>query len=190
MHALGIPTTRALSIVTSDTPVARETVEKGAMLMRIAQSHLRFGHFEHFYYRREPDKVRQLADFAIRHHWAHLQDDADQYVLWFRDVVARTAALIARWQTVGFAHGVMNTDNMSLLGLTFDYGPFGFWMIISGTSVTTPTIRGATVLTISPRWACGTCSGLRKPCRRSSTLMPSMMRSTAIRRSYCESMAR
>jgi uncharacterized protein YdiU (UPF0061 family) len=71
MHALGIPTTRALSIVTSDTPVARETVEKGAMLMRIAQSHLRFGHFEHFYYRREPDKVRQLADFAIRHHWAH-----------------------------------------------------------------------------------------------------------------------
>ncbi|MCK6931914.1 protein adenylyltransferase SelO [Enterobacter roggenkampii] len=126
MHALGIPTTRALSIVTSDTPVARETVEKGAMLMRIAQSHLRFGHFEHFYYRREPDKVRQLADFAIRHHWAHLQDDADQYALWFRDVVARTAALIARWQTVGFAHGVMNTDNMSLLGLTFDYGPFGF----------------------------------------------------------------
>jgi uncharacterized protein YdiU (UPF0061 family) len=122
----GYPTTRALSIVTSDTPVARETVEKGAMLMRIAQSHLRFGHFEHFYYRREPDKVRQLADFAIRHHWAHLQDEADKYVLWFRDVVARTASLIARWQTVGFAHGVMNTDNMSILGLTFDYGPFGF----------------------------------------------------------------
>jgi uncharacterized protein YdiU (UPF0061 family) len=87
---------------------------------------LRFGHFEHFYYRREPDKVRQLADFAIRHHWAHLQDEADKYVLWFRDVVARTASLIARWQTVGFAHGVMNTDNMSILGLTFDYGPFGF----------------------------------------------------------------
>lgn len=91
MHALGIPTTRALSIVTSDTPVMRETVEKGAMLMRIAQSHLRFGHFEHFYYRRETDKVRQLADYAIRRHWAHLQDEADKYVLWFRDVVARTA---------------------------------------------------------------------------------------------------
>lgn len=126
MHHLGIPTTRALAIVTSDTPVYRETVEAGAMLMRLAQSHMRFGHFEHFYYRREPEKVQQLADFAIRHYWAHLQQEADKYILWFRDVVARTASLIADWQTVGFAHGVMNTDNMSILGLTMDYGPFGF----------------------------------------------------------------
>jgi len=126
MHALGIPTTRALSIVTSDTPVARETMEQGAMLIRVAQSHARFGHFEHFYYRREPEKVRQLADFVIKHHWPQLQDDADKYILWFRDVVTRTAALIASWQTVGFAHGVMNTDNMSILGLTIDYGPYGF----------------------------------------------------------------
>jgi len=126
MHALGIPTTRALSIVTSDTPVARETMEQGAMLIRVAQSHARFGHFEHFYYRREPEKVRQLADFVIKHHWPQLQDDSDRYILWFRDVVARTASLIASWQTVGFAHGVMNTDNMSILGLTIDYGPYGF----------------------------------------------------------------
>lgn len=126
MHALGIPTTRALSIVTSDTQIARETYEPGAMLMRIAQSHVRFGHFEHYYYRREPDKVRQLADFVIRHHWPQWQDDADKYILWFRDVVARTASLMACWQTVGFAHGVMNTDNMSILGLTMDYGPYGF----------------------------------------------------------------
>lgn len=126
MHALGIPTTRALSIVTSDTPVARETMEQGAMLIRVAQSHARFGHFEHFYYRREPEKVRQLADFIIRHHWPQWQDEADKYILWFRDVVARTASLIACWQTVGFAHGVMNTDNMSILGLTIDYGPYGF----------------------------------------------------------------
>jgi len=126
MHYLGIPTTRALAIATSDTPVARETTEQGAMLMRIAESHLRFGHFEHFYYRREPEKVRQLADFAIRHHWPHLADESDKYVLWLRDVVARTATLIAQWQAVGFAHGVMNTDNMSILGLTIDYGPFGF----------------------------------------------------------------
>lgn len=96
------------------------------MLIRVAPSHLRFGHFEHFYYRREPEKVRQLADFAIRHYWSHLADDEDKYRLWFTDVVARTASLIAQWQTVGFAHGVMNTDNMSLLGLTLDYGPFGF----------------------------------------------------------------
>jgi len=126
MHALGIPTTRALSIVTSDTQIARETYEPGAMLMRIAQSHVRFGHFEHFYYRREPEKVRQLADFVIRHYWPQWQDDADKYILWFRDVVARTASLMACWQTVGFAHGVMNTDNMSILGLTMDYGPYGF----------------------------------------------------------------
>ncbi|MCI1032789.1 protein adenylyltransferase SelO [Raoultella terrigena] len=126
MHALGIPTTRALSIVTSDTPVYRETVEQGAMLMRIAESHVRFGHFEHFYYRREAEKVQQLADYVIRHHWPELDGEADKYILWFRDVVTRTATLIASWQTVGFAHGVMNTDNMSILGLTMDYGPYGF----------------------------------------------------------------
>ena len=126
MHYLGIPTTRALSIVTSDTPVYRETVESGAMLIRVAQSHMRFGHFEHFYYRREPEKVRQLADFAIRYYWPQWQEEADKYQLWFNDVVTRTATLIADWQAVGFAHGVMNTDNMSILGLTMDYGPFGF----------------------------------------------------------------
>ena len=126
MHYLGIPTTRALSIVTSDTPVRRETPERGAMLIRIAESHLRFGHFEHWYYRREPEKVQQLADYAIAHHWPQLASEADRYVLWFNDVVDRTASLIAHWQAVGFAHGVMNTDNMSLLGLTIDYGPYGF----------------------------------------------------------------
>ncbi|MCS3429616.1 protein adenylyltransferase SelO [Klebsiella sp. BIGb0407] len=126
MHALRIPTTRALTIVTSDTPVQRETTEQGAMLLRVAESHLRFGHFEHYYYRREPLKVRQLADYAIAHHWPHLQDEADRYALWFSDIVKRTAMLMAHWQTVGFAHGVMNTDNMSVLGLTMDYGPYGF----------------------------------------------------------------
>lgn len=126
MHALGIPTTRALSVVTSDTPVQRERSEPGSMMMRIAESHIRFGHFEHFYYRREPEKVRQLADFVIHNHWPHLQDDPHKYRLWFSDVIKRTAELIARWQAVGFAHGVMNTDNMSILGLTIDYGPFGF----------------------------------------------------------------
>lgn len=126
MHYLGIPTTRALSIVTSDTPVQRETQETGTMLMRLAQSHMRFGHFEHFYYRREPEKVQQLADFAIRHYWPQWQDAPEKYDLWFEEVAARTGRLIAEWQTVGFAHGVMNTDNMSILGLTIDYGPFGF----------------------------------------------------------------
>lgn len=126
LHHLGIPTTRALTIVTSQQPVYREQPERGAMLMRVAESHVRFGHFEHFYYRKQPEQVRQLADFVIARHWPQLQDQAERYLLWFTDVVERTARLIAHWQTVGFAHGVMNTDNMSILGVTIDYGPYGF----------------------------------------------------------------
>ncbi len=126
LHGLGIPTTRALSLAVSEEPVQREQTEQGAMLVRIAESHLRFGHFEHFFYRNQPDQVRALADYAIRHHWPELADAPDRYLLWFTDVVKRTARLIALWQSVGFSHGVMNTDNMSLLGLTLDYGPYGF----------------------------------------------------------------
>ncbi|RWR03508.1 hypothetical protein ED28_00545 [[Pantoea] beijingensis] len=126
MHSLGIPTSRALTVVTSDEPVYRETTEQGAMLLRVAESHVRFGHFEHFFYNGQPDKLQQLADYVIRHHWPHLIDATDRYALWFIDVVKRTARLIAHWQSVGFAHGVMNTDNMSILGITLDYGPFGF----------------------------------------------------------------
>ncbi|MFE8103519.1 YdiU family protein [Brenneria goodwinii] len=126
LHHLGIPTTRALTVVTSEQAIQREREEPGAMLLRVAESHVRFGHFEHFYYRREPEKVRQLADFVIARHWPQWQDDERRYTLWFGDVVERTARLIAHWQAVGFSHGVMNTDNMSILGLTIDYGPFGF----------------------------------------------------------------
>ncbi|CUW15182.1 Uncharacterised protein [Serratia grimesii] len=126
MHHLGIPTTRALTIVTSEQPVYREQPEHGAMLLRVAESHVRFGHFEHFYYRKQPVQVQQLADFVIARHWPQFQDQSDGYLLWFTDVVERTARLIAHWQTVGFAHGVMNTDNMSILGITIDYGPYGF----------------------------------------------------------------
>ena len=126
LHGLGIPTTRALTIAISDEPVRREQTERGAMLVRIAESHLRFGHFEHFFYRNQPEQVKQLADYAIRHHWPELSEQADRYQRWFADIVRRTARLIGLWQSVGFAHGVMNTDNMSLLGLTLDYGPYGF----------------------------------------------------------------
>ncbi|KEY57899.1 YdiU family protein [Serratia sp. DD3] len=126
LHHLGIPTTRALTIVTSEQPVFREQPERGAMLLRVAESHIRFGHFEHFYYRRQPEQVKQLADFVIAHHWPQWAEENERYWLWFTDVVERTARLIAHWQTVGFAHGVMNTDNMSILGLTLDFGPYGF----------------------------------------------------------------
>ena len=126
LHHLGIPTTRALTIVTSDEPVYRERQERGAMLLRVAESHVRFGHFEHFYYRQQPEQVQQLAEYVIARHWPHLAQAPDRYARWFTDVVERTARLMAHWQTVGFAHGVMNTDNMSILGLTIDFGPFGF----------------------------------------------------------------
>ncbi|WP_145525845.1 protein adenylyltransferase SelO [Yersinia rohdei] len=126
LHHLGIPTSRALTIVTSDHPVYREQAERGAMLLRVAESHVRFGHFEHFYYRQQPAQVKQLADYVIARHWPQWVGQEDGYLLWFTDVVKRTARLMAHWQTVGFAHGVMNTDNMSILGITMDYGPFGF----------------------------------------------------------------
>ncbi|MGB8664045.1 MAG: YdiU family protein [Serratia inhibens] len=126
LHHLGIPTTRALTLVTSEQPVFREQPERGAMLLRVAESHVRFGHFEHFYYRKQPEQVQQLADFVIARHWPQLKDHDDGYLPWFIDVVERTARLIAHWQTVGFAHGVMNTDNMSILGITIDYGPYAF----------------------------------------------------------------
>jgi uncharacterized protein YdiU (UPF0061 family) len=126
MHGLGIPTTRALCLFGSDEEVWRETLEKGALLVRLAPSHVRFGSFEVFYYRRQFEPLRRLADYVIEHHYPQLGDEDDRYLALFREVTARTARLIALWQAVGFAHGVMNTDNMSILGLTLDYGPYAF----------------------------------------------------------------
>jgi hypothetical protein len=126
MQGLGIPTTRALCIVGSDQKVYREQVETGAMLLRMAPSHVRFGTFEVFYYRQQHDYLRVLAEYVITQHFPHLHGGADKYARFFMEVVEGTARLIARWQAVGWAHGVMNTDNMSILGLTLDYGPFGF----------------------------------------------------------------
>jgi uncharacterized protein YdiU (UPF0061 family) len=126
MQGLGIPTTRALCIVGSDHKVYREQVETGAMLLRMAPSHVRFGTFEIFYYRKQHDHLMALADYVIDQHFPHLRGVGDQYARFFVEVVERTARLIAQWQAVGWAHGVMNTDNMSILGLTLDYGPFGF----------------------------------------------------------------
>lgn len=126
MHALGIPTTRALCLIGSDEPVRRETLETGATLVRMSESHVRFGTFEVFYYRGQPERVRELADYVIANHFPELAEAEDKYRQFLLEVARRTARLIAEWQAVGFAHGVMNTDNMSILGLTLDYGPFGF----------------------------------------------------------------
>jgi len=126
MHALGIPTSRALCITGSDAPVYRETVETAAVLTRIAPTHVRFGSFELFYYRGQYNEVRELADYVIQEFYPQFVEAKDKYLQFLREVVNRTARLIAEWQAVGFAHGVMNTDNMSIVGLTIDYGPFGF----------------------------------------------------------------
>lgn len=126
MHGLGIPTTRALSLVGGSLPVYRETVETAAVIMRMSPSFIRFGSFEVFFYRGQPDAIRTLADYVIRHHYPELDACEDKYPRFLQAVVVATAKLMAQWQAVGFAHGVMNTDNMSILGLTLDYGPFGF----------------------------------------------------------------
>ncbi|RKH14271.1 YdiU family protein [Corallococcus sp. CA053C] len=128
LHALGIPTTRALCVLGSRTPVYREDVETGAMLVRLAPSHVRFGTFEFFHHTGQPGHVATLADHVITGHLPHLlvQGQEGRHARFFAEVVERTARLVAGWQAVGFAHGVMNTDNMSILGLTLDYGPYGF----------------------------------------------------------------
>jgi uncharacterized protein YdiU (UPF0061 family) len=126
MHYLGIPTTRALCVIGSDAPVYRETVETAAVTTRVAPTFIRFGHFEHFYSTGQIDALRQLADYVIAHHFPCCRDAQDPYIALLTQVCERTAALIAAWQAVGFCHGVMNTDNMSIIGLTIDYGPFGF----------------------------------------------------------------
>ncbi len=126
MHALGIPTTRALAAVATGETVFREDTLPGAVLTRVASSHLRVGTFQYFAARGEIDKLRQLADYAIRRHDPALIDHPDRYVELLRAVAGRQAALVARWMHVGFIHGVMNTDNMTISGETIDYGPCAF----------------------------------------------------------------
>ncbi len=126
MHGLGIPTTRALCLVGSNDEVYRETVETGAVVTRLAPSHVRFGSFEVFFYRDQHQHTRTLADYVMTQHYPELANQPDRYLRLLHTVIERTARLIAQWQAVGFSHGVMNSDNMSILGLTLDYGPFGF----------------------------------------------------------------
>jgi uncharacterized protein YdiU (UPF0061 family) len=126
MAALGIPTTRSLAVVTTGEPVYRESVRKGAILTRVASSHIRVGTFEYVAARGDESTLRVLADYAIDRHQPELADVPRKYLEFFRAVAERQAALVARWQLVGFIHGVMNTDNMAISGETIDYGPCAF----------------------------------------------------------------
>ena len=124
MQGLNIPTTKALAIVTSSSEVYREHVEPAAIVTRVAESHIRFGHFEYFSNLGQNENVKKLANFVIKHYMPNVKQG--DYLGMLREVTQSTAVMIARWQAQGFSHGVMNTDNMSILGLTIDYGPFSF----------------------------------------------------------------
>ena len=126
MHALGIPTNRALSVVGSDLPIRRETTETAAICARLAPSFIRIGHFEHYAASQDADRLKELADLLIQDHYPECQSSNEPYLELFKQISARNAKLVAQWQAVGFCHGVLNSDNISALGLTIDYGPFGF----------------------------------------------------------------
>jgi serine/tyrosine/threonine adenylyltransferase len=126
MAGLGIPTTRALSMSVSDRPVVRETFETSAIVCRMAPSFIRFGSFEYFCHFNKHDDLKILTDYAIDRFYPEARTSAEPYGEFLKLVTQRTAVMVAHWQSVGFCHGVMNTDNMSILGLTLDYGPFGF----------------------------------------------------------------
>ncbi|WP_445362573.1 protein adenylyltransferase SelO [Microbulbifer sp. ANSA003] len=128
LYGLGIPSTRALCIVGSDEPVTREKIETGAMLIRVAESHVRFGHFEYLFYTKQLEALQELIGVICRRFIPGTEGMAvgDQAEALLRFTTRRSAELVAAWQSAGFAHGVLNTDNMSIIGDTFDYGPYAF----------------------------------------------------------------
>lgn len=126
MQGLGVPTTQALFISGSDEEVYRENIETGAMLMRMAPSHIRFGSFEYYFYSQRYDELKVFGDYVLDEHFAYLREAENPFQALLANIVRSTASLIAQWQAVGFSHGVMNSDNMSVHGITLDYGPFGF----------------------------------------------------------------
>jgi uncharacterized protein YdiU (UPF0061 family) len=126
MAGLGIPTTRALCLVASDQFTQRNGMEPCAVLARVTPCHIRFGHFEYFFYSRRYDELKQLADYTIDRYYPECRKADNPYLAFYQAVQSRTASLVALWQCYGFVHGVLNTDNMSVLGETFDYGPYTF----------------------------------------------------------------
>jgi serine/tyrosine/threonine adenylyltransferase len=126
MHGLGIPTTRSLAVTTTGEEIARESYLPGAILTRVAASHLRVGTFQYAARWGSKEELRELADYAIKRHYPEIEGDENRYLSFLHEVIKRQAVLIAKWQLVGFIHGVMNTDNMTISGETIDYGPCAF----------------------------------------------------------------
>ncbi len=126
MYGLGIPSTEALCLVGSEEYTSRLGMEPCAMLLRVTPCHIRFGHFEWLYYSSRHDELKQLADYCLTRFYPECSEADQPYLAMFDEIMERTARLVAQWQTYGFVHGVLNTDNMSILGETFDYGPYTF----------------------------------------------------------------
>jgi uncharacterized protein YdiU (UPF0061 family) len=158
MAALHIPSSRALCLIGSDQYVMREQPETSAVVARVAESFIRFGSFEHWYYNNKPEQLKILADYVLQHYFANLLKADNPYAALLAEVVKRTAELMAHWQAVGFMHGVMNTDNMSILGMTLDYGPFGFMDAYNPNHICNHTdVNGRYAYAMQPRigqWNC------------------------------------
>ena len=168
MHGLGIPTTRALCVTGSDAAVRREEIETAAVVTRTAPSFIRFGHFEHFSYRNQPAQLQDAGRLRHRPLLSRLPRGAGSRMRRCSQAVSeRTAHMMAAWQAVGFCHGVMNTDNMSILGLTIDYGPFQFLDAFDpGHICNHSDDQGRYAYNRSPTWPTGTCSASARPCCR------------------------
>ena len=167
MHGLGIPTTRALSATTTGDTVWREGPQKGAVLARVASSHLRVGTFQFFYSRQETARLRRLADYAIARHDPDLTGQPDRYLSFLHRVIERQMALVAQWMAVGFVHGVMNTDNVAISGETIDYGPCAFLDRYDPAAVfSSIDAQGGMPMATSRFWRAGTLHGWPRRCCR------------------------
>lgn len=135
LHHLGIPTSRSLCLFSSTDTVYRERPEPGAMMIRTAPSHIRFGHFEYYFNTQNTEALEQLVNFTLTEHFPECQQAENPWAALLLAITLRTARLVAHWQVHGFVHGVMNTDNMSIHGITFDYGPYAFMDTFSSSAV-------------------------------------------------------
>lgn len=135
MHGLDIPTTRSLAVIKTGENIIRESKKDGAILVRTASSHIRFGTFQYIATFGSVEQLKELTDYSIKRHFTNIDDNKDKYINFLKEVIKKHATLVAKWQSVGFIHGVMNTDNMTISGETIDYGPCAFMDVYNSNTV-------------------------------------------------------
>ncbi|MPM63132.1 hypothetical protein SDC9_110012 [bioreactor metagenome] len=135
MYGLDIPTTRSLAVIKTGENIIRESKKDGAILVRTASSHIRFGTFQYIATFGSVEQLKELADYSIKRHFQNIDDNKDKYINFLKEVIKKHATLVAKWQSVGFIHGVMNTDNMTISGETIDYGPCAFMDVYNSNTV-------------------------------------------------------